>query len=70
MSPLATLARGYGVARSAGGESLTSVGRFSAGDRFELLLRDGRVQALTDSVERGDPQAFATEPPPHGAPPT
>ncbi len=51
LSPLATLARGYAVARSADGRTLTSVSRFAPGSSFELLLRDGRVMATADSVE-------------------
>jgi exodeoxyribonuclease VII large subunit len=61
VSPLATLARGYAVAREPGGNALTSVTRFTSGDNFELLLRDGRVSARTTGVEPGDPQTFAAE---------
>jgi exodeoxyribonuclease VII large subunit len=61
VSPLATLARGYGVAREPGGSALTSVTRFRPGDAFELLLRDGQVTAHTRSVESGDPQSFAVQ---------
>ncbi|MFN2565002.1 MAG: exodeoxyribonuclease VII large subunit [Gemmatimonadaceae bacterium] len=61
VSPLATLARGYGVARSPAGSALTSVARFTSGEAFELLLRDGRVNARAESVDWGDPQAFAAE---------
>ena len=61
VSPLATLARGYAVAREPGGAALTSSKRFAPGDPFELLLRDGRVRARTDSVDSGDPQSFASE---------
>ena len=45
LSPLATLARGYAVARSSGGETLSSVAQFSPGDEFTLVLRDGTVRA-------------------------
>jgi exodeoxyribonuclease VII large subunit len=48
LSPLATLGRGYAVARadaSAGGGALTSVGRFVPGMPFVLQLRDGAVRA-------------------------
>jgi exodeoxyribonuclease VII large subunit len=58
VSPLATLARGYGVARRPDGVSLTSVAGFGAGDAFELLLRDGRVNARAESVQPGDPHAL------------
>jgi exodeoxyribonuclease VII large subunit len=53
LSPLATLARGYGVARDAEGRALTSVERFTAGQAFELLLRDGSVQARVEDVTPG-----------------
>lgn len=60
VSPLATLARGYGVARGPQGGALTSVDRFEPGEPFELLLRDGRVNAQTTSVDPGDPRTFAS----------
>jgi exodeoxyribonuclease VII large subunit len=63
VSPLATLARGYAVAREPGGRALTSVRRFEPGDAFELLLRDGRVNGRTESVESGGPQAFVSRAP-------
>jgi exodeoxyribonuclease VII large subunit len=53
LSPLATLARGYAVARGEDGATLASVGSFEPGGRFDLLLRDGRVGATADSVEPG-----------------
>jgi exodeoxyribonuclease VII large subunit len=59
VSPIATLARGYAVARDPHGGALTSVRRFVPGAGFDLLLRDGRVRARTDAVDPGDPQAFA-----------
>jgi exodeoxyribonuclease VII large subunit len=51
LSPLATLARGYAVARDSSGRALTSVRDFAPGMDFELLLRDGLVKARTKSVE-------------------
>jgi exodeoxyribonuclease VII large subunit len=51
LSPLATLARGYAVARDADGGALTSVQHFKPGLEFELLLHDGKVNAETRSVE-------------------
>jgi exodeoxyribonuclease VII large subunit len=59
VSPLATLARGYGVARGRDGAALTSVTGFHAGLPFEVLLRDGRVEATATAVERGDPRELA-----------
>ncbi|HWZ58325.1 MAG TPA: exodeoxyribonuclease VII large subunit [Gemmatimonadaceae bacterium] len=49
LSPLATLGRGYAVARvPGGGPPLTSVDQFEPGGRFDLLLRDGTVRARTE----------------------
>jgi exodeoxyribonuclease VII large subunit len=49
LSPLATLGRGYAVARVPdGGPPLTSVEQFAPGGRFDLLLRDGVVRARTE----------------------
>jgi exodeoxyribonuclease VII large subunit len=53
LSPLATLGRGYAVARGADGETLTSARHFSPGVPFTLHLRDGEVRAVTEGVERG-----------------
>ena len=50
LSPLTTLARGYSVARDSDGRTLGSIGAFSPGLPFGLLLRDGVVQATTESV--------------------
>jgi exodeoxyribonuclease VII large subunit len=49
LSPLATLARGYAVARDPDGAALTSAAQFKPGDPFELLLHDGKVNAETTS---------------------
>ena len=46
LSPLATLERGYAVARDASGRTLTSAGDFTAGGAFTLRLRDGEVDAV------------------------
>jgi exodeoxyribonuclease VII large subunit len=51
LSPLATLSRGYAVARDPEGGALTSVRHFKPGFDFELLLHDGKVNAETKSVE-------------------
>ena len=45
LSPLATLQRGYAVARGADGRALTSISAFPVGTEFDLLVRDGRVGA-------------------------
>jgi exodeoxyribonuclease VII large subunit len=51
LSPLATLSRGYAVARDTDGGALTSVSQFKRGLEFELLLHDGSIAAETKSVE-------------------
>ncbi len=50
LSPLATLSRGYAVARDAEGRALTSTRQFRAGLKFELLLHDGSVGAVATDV--------------------
>lgn len=55
LSPLATLARGYAVARDAKGTALTSSRQFAVGGEFDLLLHDGTVSARTlSSSEKKD----------------
>ncbi len=57
LSPLATLSRGYGVARDHTGRALTSVSQFPPGKEFDLLLRDGEVAATTQRVSPKDRSA-------------
>jgi exodeoxyribonuclease VII large subunit len=54
-SPLAVLARGFAVARGEDGATLARRAAFSAGSRFELLLQDGRVRAVAESVHADAP---------------
>ena len=54
LSPLATLSRGYAVARDADGRALTSAQQFKRGLEFELLLHDGSINAETTAVDSGD----------------
>ncbi len=49
LSPLATLARGYSVARAADGTTMSSVHDFVEGKPFELLVQDGAVRAVPTS---------------------
>ncbi|MDQ6886354.1 MAG: exodeoxyribonuclease VII large subunit [Gemmatimonadota bacterium] len=53
LSPLATLSRGYAVARDGDGRALTHVSLFAAGAPFSLLLRDGELDAITSVVRAG-----------------
>jgi len=52
LSPLATLARGYAVARTVGDRrTLSSIRDFNAGDLFSLTVRDGEILAhVTESA--------------------
>ena len=53
LSPLATLARGYAVARSPLGRTLTRTADFAPGDEFTLLLADGTIAAVAKDVTPG-----------------
>ena len=50
LSPLATLQRGYAVARDAAGHGLASSTQFEPGAPFTLRVRDGEVDAVTHAV--------------------
>jgi exodeoxyribonuclease VII large subunit len=45
LSPLATLARGYAIARDSDGRTLASVDDFAPDQEFDLTLRDGSLRA-------------------------
>ena len=57
LSPLATLARGYAVARTPGGATLSGVAQFPAGLGFQLWLRDGVVNAVAGEQRQRPDQA-------------
>jgi exodeoxyribonuclease VII large subunit len=50
LSPLATLQRGYAVARAGDGRVLASARQFAVGREFRLTLRDGDVHATPTRV--------------------
>jgi exodeoxyribonuclease VII large subunit len=52
LSPLATLERGFAVARDGSGRTLASVADFARGEPFSLRVRDGEVEAVTRAVTR------------------
>ena len=54
-SPLQVFARGFSVARDDAGSTLTTLSAFGAGKQFELLVKDGRVRATTDSLHADAP---------------
>ena len=51
LSPLATLARGYAVARGVDGATLSSVAQFEPGTSFDLLVRDGVIRSSVLAAE-------------------
>jgi exodeoxyribonuclease VII large subunit len=51
LSPLATLSRGYAVARRPNGDALTRAAQFIAGENFDLTLDDGTVGARVEDVK-------------------
>jgi len=59
LSPLATLSRGYAVARDRSGRPLTDAASFTPGLAFQLLLHDGEVRATVDDAAgtKHDPAA-------------
>jgi exodeoxyribonuclease VII large subunit len=48
LSPLATLKRGYAVARAADGRALTNIAAFQPDMAFRLALRDGEIAARVE----------------------
>ena len=52
LSPLATLARGYAIARSEKGATLSSTAAFEPQMPFDLVVRDGVVSARAERVEK------------------
>jgi exodeoxyribonuclease VII large subunit len=66
LSPLGTLARGYAVARTPGGATLSDATAFRVGQDFELWLRDGIVSAVA-GPQRARPDGIAGVVPPQGA---
>jgi len=64
LSPLATLARGYAIASTRDGTTLSDAARFTLSADFDLLLRDGTVQATTKAVKLTQHAARSTQPAP------
>lgn len=54
LSPLATLERGYAVARRPDGTPLMSVHAFVPGDPFQLVLRDGIVRSRAEAIQTAE----------------
>ena len=53
LSPLATLERGYAVARDLDGKLLSSIDEFYEGEVFRLTVRDGTISARTEPKASG-----------------
>jgi exodeoxyribonuclease VII large subunit len=51
LSPVATLARGYAVARDANGRTLGNAGSFTPGMPFDLIVQDGVVPAAVRATD-------------------
>ena len=63
LSPLSTLSRGFAVARTPGGATLSSRNQFVPGAPFDLWLRDGIVEA-TAGTNRPLPDGMTSAPAP------
>lgn len=50
LSPLATLARGYSVARDKDGKTMGRIADFKSGQSFDLWLRDGMLTAVAGDL--------------------
>ena len=55
LSPLATLNRGYALARAEDGRPLTSIDAFEPDMAFSVVLKDGTVGARATEVKAADP---------------
>jgi exodeoxyribonuclease VII large subunit len=51
LSPLATLERGFAIARNGAGKTIRSVRALESGDDIEIVLRDGVASVHVDRVE-------------------
>jgi exodeoxyribonuclease VII large subunit len=61
LSPLATLERGYVIARDSGGRTIRSIAAVRGGDAIDIVFRDGTAAAEIVDVAGGTP-ASAAEP--------
>jgi exodeoxyribonuclease VII large subunit len=64
LSPLATLERGYSVLLDDHGRLVSSVREVSAGDRLQVRVHDGRVEATADATIPQSPDEPTVEPTP------
>ena len=62
LSPLATLDRGYAIARDSAGRTIRSVESVRGGDAVDIVFRDGTASAEITGVARGEPSSIP-EPP-------
>ena len=54
LSPLATIARGYGIVLDGRKNLVKSVKQVSGGDRLSVLLADGSIECTADEVRKGE----------------
>ena len=54
LSPLATIARGYGIVIDGRKNLVKSVKQVSGGDRLSVLLADGTIECTADEVRKGE----------------
>ena len=54
LSPLATIARGYGIVLDGRKNLVKSVKQVSGGDRLSVLLADGTIECTADEVRKGE----------------
>ncbi len=63
VSPLATLNRGYAIARDARGMIIRSIAGPTAGDNLQVLLADGHLECTVEGAEPwGEDSPFALDP--------
>lgn len=51
MSPIATVSRGYSIAKNASGEILRSISQVNSGDTISLRVSDGEINAAVSQVK-------------------
>jgi exonuclease VII large subunit len=72
LGPQSVLQRGYAIVRRASGETVTETAMLSAGERFNLQMRDGAIDALAlkegPSAKPGQKKSGGKDEPAKGGP--
>ncbi|MFW5676121.1 MAG: exodeoxyribonuclease VII large subunit, partial [Acetivibrio ethanolgignens] len=55
LSPLERLKMGYGYLEKETGESLSSAETVKKGDRLLITMKDGKITAVAEKIEKGRP---------------